>query len=379
MAAQQHAAAPDNDYLLISQAGVDARRSSGSRGEDPRARALPLPRRVRLRGEPERAPDPPAARADADAAPGDGRRPRRRAGARPRRRDAAGRRARDRPLRRGALDLHRARVPDAGRALAHAAHGGRPLRARPGRRSTRRSTASSSGARTATARATTAALLVLRHERPVLDAARPSRPRVAGDRRGPRRARRSRGSARPRSTAAGSRTCTCSCSPTSSGDLDGRRAARGGRPLPQRLPRPEPAARPARAASRRAPPRPDIAARRRTVMSRALSLAYREPLHIVRGEGAYLYDADGRAYLDLVNNVAHVGHCHPRVVAAGRAADGGAEHQHALPARLGRRLRAPARRDAAGPAARLLLRQLRLGGQRPRAAARRTPTPAATT
>jgi 4-aminobutyrate aminotransferase-like enzyme/Ser/Thr protein kinase RdoA (MazF antagonist) len=66
------------------------------------------------------------------------------------------------------------------------------------------------------------------------------------------------------------------------------------------------------------PSRPDIVERRRTVMSQALSLAYREPLHIVRGRGAYLYDADGRAYLDLVNNVAHVGHCHPRVVAAGQ-------------------------------------------------------------
>ena len=65
------------------------------------------------------------------------------------------------------------------------------------------------------------------------------------------------------------------------------------------------------------PPRPDIAARRPVVMSQALSLAYREPLHIVRGAGAYLYDADGREYLDLVNNVAHVGHCHPRVVEAG--------------------------------------------------------------
>jgi 4-aminobutyrate aminotransferase-like enzyme len=63
--------------------------------------------------------------------------------------------------------------------------------------------------------------------------------------------------------------------------------------------------------------RTDIAAQRRTVMSRALSLAYREPLHIVRGRGAHLYDADGRQFLDLVNNVAHVGHCHPRVVAAG--------------------------------------------------------------
>ena len=65
------------------------------------------------------------------------------------------------------------------------------------------------------------------------------------------------------------------------------------------------------------PARTDIAAKRGVVMSRALSLAYDEPLHIVRGEGAHLYDAGGRAYLDLVNNVAHVGHCHPRVVAAG--------------------------------------------------------------
>ncbi|HEY8847216.1 MAG TPA: aminotransferase class III-fold pyridoxal phosphate-dependent enzyme, partial [Candidatus Limnocylindrales bacterium] len=61
-----------------------------------------------------------------------------------------------------------------------------------------------------------------------------------------------------------------------------------------------------------------LAVRRRHVGS-SLSLAYRTPLHIVRGAGAYLYDADGRAYLDCVNNVAHVGHAHPRVVAAGIA------------------------------------------------------------
>ncbi|WP_188190464.1 aminotransferase class III-fold pyridoxal phosphate-dependent enzyme [Nonomuraea sp. SYSU D8015] len=59
-----------------------------------------------------------------------------------------------------------------------------------------------------------------------------------------------------------------------------------------------------------------LAARRRTTFSRALSLSYREPLHIIRGEGAYLYDASGRPWLDLVNNVCHVGHCHPRVVDA---------------------------------------------------------------
>jgi 4-aminobutyrate aminotransferase-like enzyme len=61
----------------------------------------------------------------------------------------------------------------------------------------------------------------------------------------------------------------------------------------------------------------EILAARRARLGPSLSLSYRTPLHIVRGEGAYLYDADGRAYLDCVNNVAHVGHAHPRVVEAG--------------------------------------------------------------
>jgi ethanolamine-phosphate phospho-lyase len=46
------------------------------------------------------------------------------------------------------------------------------------------------------------------------------------------------------------------------------------------------------------------------------ALMYAEPLHIVRGEGATLWAADGSAYLDCVNNVAHVGHCHPKVATA---------------------------------------------------------------
>ncbi len=53
-------------------------------------------------------------------------------------------------------------------------------------------------------------------------------------------------------------------------------------------------------------------------IGKSLSLSYREPLQIVRGLGQYLYDETGRAYLDCVNNVAHVGHCHPRVVKAGQ-------------------------------------------------------------
>ncbi len=53
-------------------------------------------------------------------------------------------------------------------------------------------------------------------------------------------------------------------------------------------------------------------------LGKGLSLSYREPLKIVRGEGVYLIDSQGRKYLDTVNNVAHVGHEHPRVVRAGQ-------------------------------------------------------------
>jgi len=47
-----------------------------------------------------------------------------------------------------------------------------------------------------------------------------------------------------------------------------------------------------------------------------LRLSYAEPFRPVRGWRHFLYDAEGRAYLDAYNNVPHVGHCHPRVVAA---------------------------------------------------------------
>src|SRR5438045_5854633 len=63
----------------------------------------------------------------------------------------------------------------------------------------------------------------------------------------------------------------------------------------------------------------EILALRRQLLGPSLSLSYRTPLHIVRGEGAYLFDADGRAYLDCVNNVAHLGHAQPRVDEAGVA------------------------------------------------------------
>ena len=57
---------------------------------------------------------------------------------------------------------------------------------------------------------------------------------------------------------------------------------------------------------------------RKTYLGKSLSLSYKQPLRIVRGDGAYLIDDKGRKYLDMVNNVAHVGHEHPEVVKAGK-------------------------------------------------------------
>jgi len=56
--------------------------------------------------------------------------------------------------------------------------------------------------------------------------------------------------------------------------------------------------------------------RRERLMGRAYRLFYQQPVHIVSGEGIWLYDSDGKKYLDVYNNVPHVGHCHPRVVEA---------------------------------------------------------------
>jgi len=60
----------------------------------------------------------------------------------------------------------------------------------------------------------------------------------------------------------------------------------------------------------------DLLGARRRRLGPSLSVSYDRPLHIIRGWRQHLYDASGRAYLDCVNNVTHVGHCHPRVVEA---------------------------------------------------------------
>jgi 4-aminobutyrate aminotransferase-like enzyme/Ser/Thr protein kinase RdoA (MazF antagonist) len=61
----------------------------------------------------------------------------------------------------------------------------------------------------------------------------------------------------------------------------------------------------------------NLAYRRRAALAPALTpLSYRDPVQVVRGEGVWLFDADGRRLLDAYNNVPVVGHCHPRVTEA---------------------------------------------------------------
>lgn len=69
--------------------------------------------------------------------------------------------------------------------------------------------------------------------------------------------------------------------------------------------------------------KPKMSSKARMMMARRERLLgpnnptfYDDPVHFVRGEGVWLFDADGRRYLDTYNNVAHVGHCHPAVVEA---------------------------------------------------------------
>ncbi|MFC8511787.1 aminotransferase class III-fold pyridoxal phosphate-dependent enzyme [Streptomyces sp. NPDC057257] len=56
--------------------------------------------------------------------------------------------------------------------------------------------------------------------------------------------------------------------------------------------------------------------RTRSMGGRLSPLFYRQPLHMVRGQGPWLFTADGTRYLDAYNNVAVVGHAHPAVTTA---------------------------------------------------------------
>ncbi len=59
-----------------------------------------------------------------------------------------------------------------------------------------------------------------------------------------------------------------------------------------------------------------LIARRNRLLGANTPLFYDSPLHLVRGEGVWVYDNDGEKYLDCYNNVPCVGHCHPQVVDA---------------------------------------------------------------
>ena len=60
----------------------------------------------------------------------------------------------------------------------------------------------------------------------------------------------------------------------------------------------------------------DLVRRRAAALGSAYRLFYREPVELVRGQGAHVWDRAGVEYLDVYNNVPSVGHAHPRVVAA---------------------------------------------------------------
>ncbi len=60
----------------------------------------------------------------------------------------------------------------------------------------------------------------------------------------------------------------------------------------------------------------DIVKLRRELLLPNLSISYEKPIKFVRGEGVWLIDDSGRAYLDCFNNVCHIGHAHPAVVEA---------------------------------------------------------------
>jgi 4-aminobutyrate aminotransferase-like enzyme/Ser/Thr protein kinase RdoA (MazF antagonist) len=64
-------------------------------------------------------------------------------------------------------------------------------------------------------------------------------------------------------------------------------------------------------------PTVELSRRRERILPSSVSpISYARPVHLVRGEGVWMFDPDGRRYLDAYNNVPAVGHCHPGVAEA---------------------------------------------------------------
>lgn len=55
---------------------------------------------------------------------------------------------------------------------------------------------------------------------------------------------------------------------------------------------------------------------RREVLGPCYRLFYQKPLHLVRGNGTRLFDADGTEYLDMYNNIPSIGHSNPVITEA---------------------------------------------------------------
>jgi 4-aminobutyrate aminotransferase-like enzyme len=87
----------------------------------------------------------------------------------------------------------------------------------------------------------------------------------------------------------------------------------------------------------------ELVGRRRRAFGPAMqTLTYDRPIHMVRAEGVWMIDADGRRYLDAYNNVPVVGHSHPRVVDAiarqGRLLNTNMRYLHGAAVELAERL-----------------------------------------
>jgi len=83
-------------------------------------------------------------------------------------------------------------------------------------------------------------------------------------------------------------------------------------------------------------------ARRKRLLGPCYYLFYERPLTILRGQGVWLYDEQGKRYLDVYNNVAHVGHAHPHVLNAinkqGKRLNTSTRYLHGLILELAERL-----------------------------------------
>ena len=107
----------------------------------------------------------------------------------------------------------------------------------------------------------------------------------------------------------------------------------------ERLPRPEPRTRPSRRVQRDGGPRSPTGFVANVATARPFAQhRLRRAAQDRRRRGRHLIDEDGTRWLDMVNNVCHVGHCHPRVVKAAQPQMAQAQHQFALPARQAGRI-----------------------------------------